>query len=64
MIGSYDSCFLATLDWSAAIMAEELQQLWEQLEQLRMENERLRRKPQVGGLASVALSLAPEGNGQ
>lgn len=51
---------LATLDWSAAVMAEELQKLLEKLEQLQMENERLRQQPQVGGLASVASSSAPE----
>ncbi len=45
-------------------MAEELQQLREQLEQLQMENDRLRQHPQVGCLASVASSSAPEGHGQ
>lgn len=58
---------MATLDWSAADMAEELQQLREQLEQLRMENERLRQQPPVGGLVNVSSNSStspPEGNGQ
>lgn len=55
---------LETSDWFAAVMADELERLQGQLEQLRMENERLRQPPPIGGLESVGPSLASEAMGQ